>query len=432
MIGVVGPQDSVAQVERVAATVGLASSIIPRSYRDAADAPRLARPLLALCSVILFSGRLPYRMALAAGLPPDLIDYIPHGGADLFRTLALIALRSDKVGHVPRFSFDTVTRSDVEEAYDELNLRDGYRIIPLEGDDPDKTIDIDRIVAAHRSMFSEGAVDCCATCIRGVFDQLSHANVHVIRIDHSRSSIRQALLKAKLRHDLTQAEASQTAVCFVSQRDSAASRPVARRVIAKAARELAALLDSHIIREVEDGSILVTTRNAIETRLKPELLSSGTRGDVRMTVGVGFGTSAEQAETLARQAQQRTIHFPERFVEAGDSAFIFETIDPERNREDRQADLGLAKELNISPVIVRRLATVFRTLDPRGFTATELAKSYSFAPRSARRLLKHLKERGFVEECGVRNNRRAGRPEAIYRMSQAYFSGLQASESRDL
>ncbi|AWK85372.1 hypothetical protein [Azospirillum thermophilum] len=413
MIGVVGPDDTVELIKRVARESGLGQVLVTATYAVPEDTPRLVGALLRVCAVILFSGRLPYRLALAAGFPQDRLDFIQHEGTDLFRTLALVALGSDRVGHIPRFSFDCIPASDVDEAFDELGLTDNYRVIPLERGEDGRDIDLGRIVEEHRSLLRDGTVEQCATCIRSVYETLKAEKLPVIRINHSRASVRQALLRAKLRHDLVQAEATQTAVCLLSPRPGHAG--VAGGTVSQAARRFAAVLDGHVLRDDEAGSVLISTRNAVESRLKPQPLAAQGEGPP-LVFGIGFGSNAEQAETLARQAQQHALLLPEQVIQLDGVAALIAMMDPDEAREGRQTDLDISLTLQISPAVIRRLMAVFRVLDPNGFTAAELAQSYKVLPRSARRLLKLLKDRGFVEECGVRNRSRAGRPEVVYRI----------------
>lgn len=415
MIGVVGPDDTVELIKRVARESGLGQVLVTATYTVPEETPRLVGALLRVCPVILFSGRLPYRLALAAGFPQDRLDFIQHEGTDLFRTLALVALGSDRIGHIPRFSFDCIPASDIDEAFDELDLTDNYRVIPLERGEDGRDIDLGRIVEEHRSLLRDGTVEQCATCIRSVYETLSAERLPVIRINHSRASVRQALLRAKLRHDLVQAEATQTAVCLLSPRSGPAG--AIGDMVSQAARQVAAILDGHVLREDESGNLLISTRSAVESRLKPQPLDTLGGHDLPLVLGVGFGSSAEQAETLARQAQQHALLIPEQFVQLDDvGRALFATMDPDDAREGRQTDLDISQTLQISPAVIRRLTAVFRVIDPNGFTAAELAQSYKFLPRSARRLLKLLKDRGFVEECGLRNRSRAGRPEVVYRI----------------
>ena len=417
MIGVVGPDDTVAMIERVAEEIGLDSILVVAKYKSPHETAELVRALQPVCPVILFSGRLPYRLAVSAGFAPDNLDYIPHEGTDLFRALALVALSKEYTGQIPKFSFDSMTERDVGEAYDELRLPGDYHVIPLEIDSEPSEINIDRIISAHRALLEQGKIEHCVTCIRRVFETLSASKIPVIRIGHARISVRQALLRAHLRHELVQAEASQVAICILSQHsDSNTHQKHSTRQLSKAARLCSDFLGGRIVKIDLNEALWITTRGAIDRHLKALPLSNVSVRGPAFILGIGIGPNADQAETFARQAQQRTSSSATRYFQIEQTAFVVEKIDPNEAREERQSDLETARNLQVSPAVIRRLGVVFQELDPNGFTSAELAQSYSIQPRSARRLLTLLKDRGFVEECGLSVQHRAGRPQLIYRI----------------
>ncbi|WP_146991906.1 hypothetical protein [Bradyrhizobium macuxiense] len=417
MIGVVGPDDTVAMIERVAEEIGLNSILVVAKYKSPRETAELVRALQPVCPVILFSGRLPYRLAISAGFAPDNLDYIPHEGTDLFRALALVALGKGYTGQFPKFSFDCMAERDVSEAYDELRLSDDYHVIPLEIDSDSSEINLDRIISTHRSLLEQGKIEHCFTCIRSVFETLSASRLPVFRINHARISVRQALLRAQLRHELVQAEASQVAICVLSQRSASNTRGKhSTKRLSKAAGLCSDLLGGRIVKIDLNEALWITTRGAIDRHLKALPLSSVSVRDPAFILGIGIGPNADQAEAFARQAQQRTSSPATRYFQIQQTAFIVEKMDPNEAREERQSDLKAARNLQVSPAVIRRLGVVFQELDPNGFTSAELAKSYSIQPRSARRLLTLLKDRGFVEECGLGARHRAGRPELIYRI----------------
>src|SRR4051812_3260033 len=104
MIGVIGPADSTALVKTVAAETGLAETLIVMSYQEPLETSKLVHKLSDICPVILFTGRLPYSLAVSSGFHEAGFEYIPHEGTDLFRVLNVLTLSESYRGRIPRLS----------------------------------------------------------------------------------------------------------------------------------------------------------------------------------------------------------------------------------------------------------------------------------------------------------------------------------------
>lgn len=393
----------------------MTSTLAINIYKSPEQTPELVRAIRSACSIILFSGLLPYRLAIAAGFDAENFDYIPFEGADLFRALAMVALREphQQSATVPRIGFDSMTEREVAEAYKELGLPSNHRVIPLEVEGDLTGPNIHRIVQSHRELLSQGAIDISATCINAVFDALTEMKLPVMRLRHSRISIRQALERAQLLHELKQAEASQVAICLITSRRKAKR---SAKDLLEAARIFADSIGGRILSSDSKEARLLSARGSIDRHL--EFVSSlhSAKSDTTYVVGIGVAPNPDQAETYARQAQERALNSSGRILKIKRTSYVVETINPNESRERRQSDLNLARALKLSPAVVSRLGAAFRELDPNGFTATEFAQVYDIQPRSARRLLSLFKERGFVEERGSDVRQGAGRPQHIYRI----------------
>ncbi|MGH7487138.1 MAG: hypothetical protein ACREMY_16275 [bacterium] len=316
--------------------------------------------------------------------------------------------------------------AQVSEAFEELGLEPPQHIIALHGDDEERVIDIGRIADLHRELFASQQVRICMTCIGSVHRVLSKAGVPTIRITHSRIVVREALLRARLSMDLGRIEASQVAACVLQTRSLRADSPggPSKRVLAVIGRKYAQALDGRVVRESANELVVLATRGSVERLLQSDIVSraSPLKTELRrhLNVGIGFGTSASMAEEHARNAisasrprQHFGVHLDDGSVT---SLEIFTPVDI---REVREENLGIARLLNVSPAIVRRLATALRELDPSSFTANELAAAYGVSPRSARRMIMMLRERNLIEEGGIEKGSKAGRPQIAYRIALA-------------
>jgi hypothetical protein len=425
MIGLIGPADSVELVVRVAREIDLQPLLIPRSYRHAEQATAIARDIEGLCSVILFTGRVPYVMAAASGKLTVRTAYIPHEGTDLYRAIAGILLSPNHRGKLPRASFDSIEALQVSEAFQELGLDPPQHILPLHDDTRDRFIDVTQIADEHHRLFTAGQVELCVTCIGDVHRRLLSLKAPAIRIVHSRIVVREALLRARLSIDLSRAEASQVAVCVmqVCNERKKWRRALSQRLLVTVARKYADLLDGRVISQRQGELVILTTRGAVERSFQEEIASraSAMKTELRehLKLGIGFGATASLAEANARRAVEAADGAGQHMLIAPDDQTIMplEVVRQGDAREQRAQNLRAARQLNLSPTIIRRMRAAFRQLDPTTFTSNELASTYGVIPRSARRLIATLRERGLVEESGIEKSDGAGRPQIAYRIA---------------
>ncbi|MGE4249306.1 MAG: hypothetical protein AB7F09_07950 [Parvibaculaceae bacterium] len=407
----------------MAKELDLEPHLIVRTYESARDAITLAKEIEALCSVILFTGRIPYLHAAVAGSLDIRTEYIPHEGTDLFRAIASVLLLPQFAGRLPKVSFDSIDAAQISEAFQELGLAPPQHIIPLESIEGD-SIDVAPIADQHHSLFSKGEVELCLTCIDDVYRRLKTLGTPVIRIVHSRIVVREALIRTKLSGDLGRAQASQVAICLLQVQSSKknATRKVSQRLLTSVGRRYADSLDGRIIRNTPNELVILATRGAVERSLHADVIGPAAtmKTEVRehLKLGFGFGSSPSLAEENARRAIEADASRGNVVVSLDERTLTsIELAAPVDVRTQRAQNLRAARKLNISPTLIKRLRLAFHQLDPTNFTANELASVYGVIPRSARRLISTLRERGFLEESGLEKRDKAGRPQIAYKVA---------------
>lgn len=433
MIGVIGPHDSVALTAHVAAELGLQDSVLSRAYRVADEAPALARELDAVCHVILFTGRAPYALAQRAGEFKAILDFVPHGGIDLYRALVLV-LR-EHGGRLPRVSVDTIDRATVEETYRDLGLEPPQHVLSLEqeGEGPAIRAAVD-VMRFHAERYRSGDVELCLTCLGSVFADLGRAGVPVVRVEHTRAALRDALMRALLTDRLTRMEATQIAVAVIDlsevrDRATAASTPYESGRLDLRIRQQIIDFAERLQGTVTDGTgstfVIHATRGSIEREIAR--LRAGEpigivfrRTPASVHVGFGMGESAASAEENARRALALSRHSNEPHLVLADGTILRlgrELAEPAyRFRETDEQMLALARDLGLGPLTLSRLLAALRRLDPAAVTARDLARTYGVATRSARRLLTRLERSGVATVLGQEAAPRAGRPQSVYRI----------------
>lgn len=450
MIGVIGPADSVALALSVATERGLADQVVGRSYRSVDEAPALARELDRVCQVLLFTGRVPYSVARASGRLSASLRFVPHSGADLYRTL--VGLLRERRGELPRISLDTIEPDVVREAYEDIGLEPPKHVLELEVDgDPGRVRGSAELVAFHRARFEAGDVDLCVTCLGEVDRELRAQGVGTWRIAHTRAVLREALDAAALQARLAITETTQPAAVMValsgpSREPAPAVGPdgrgeygVERRRlrVRERALDLAESLQGRLA-DLDGRTFIVhTNRGAIEAAI--ERLSAGHGGPLDLggsepglRMGIGVGATVPGAEENARRALVMSERDTDLHVAYPDGALTRVPRDGRavtlRLRETDVNSARVARQLGLGPLSLTRLTRALRQVDVSAVTAADVARAYGIEARSARRLMTALRRAGIATELGRQGGPRAGRPQTVYRIDVGRLVGAEEGQ----
>lgn len=422
MIGLIGPDDSIEVTQRVAEEDGIVGGIVVRRYVSVTDAPALAREIDPVCNVLVFTGLVPYTLAVREGEYRALLDYVPHEGGDLYPVI--VRLLQEHKGKLPAISLDTLERGEVEEAFDNVGLPVPEHVLSLdvEGEDLLTMGDPASLTAYHERLYRSGEVRVCVTCMGAVHDRLTKLGVPSLRIEHSKSSLREALRRASLASRLARSEATQIGAVRVEFLDEPPGRRSqafahARDILLERAERLRGALT-----ETDDDAFLIhTTRGAIEdalARLEAGHTSALDFRELRtsIAVGAGIGRTVASAEESARKATGPVGDDGRITVVFDDSGATPSTnVVPGTVRSrTNNVDLVIARRLGLGPLALTRLVAALRRLDPAGVTAQELAAAQGIEVRSARRLLRVLEDAGLASALGRQVGPGAGRPQTVY------------------
>ncbi|WP_431884364.1 hypothetical protein [Micromonospora gifhornensis] len=440
MIGIIGPEDSIRLVQEVAAGEGRAEEVSVRTYTDPEQAPELARELDDVCQVLLFTGRIPYSFAAAAGGLRAEIDYIRHAGIDLYRTLSRMLLAG--AGQLPRVSVDTIEADTVRETYHDIDLAPPTEILPIADSSGLLLSSLAEVTAYHRERYESGAVEACLTCLGAVHRELRERGVPVWRVEHTRASVRDALRRAWLAAEVRQSRATQIAVMMIEVAESA-TRPQDPYQAERQRLRLREALLEHAERmrgrlnTIDDRTLVITTtRGTVESAIARHRAGHASlltlRGvDGEHTVGFGAGTTIAAAEANARQALalgrgggDTHVVFPDGEIYSTRGSAV-----KQRLRETAPGVLRVSEQLRLGPLSTRRLLEALHQMDPNQVTARGLADAYGVEARSARRLLKALRAAGFAEEVGVHVSTGAGRPQTVYRVALQRLVGAIGADA---
>lgn len=406
MIGVIGSADSVDLTLTVAREIGLSDQVIGRSYRVMDQVPVIAHDLDRVCRALLFTGRVPFARAVGdSRVLAATVDYVPHTAIDLYRTLAVVGLTHG--GHVPDVSIDTIDEDTVVEVFHDLGLPPRFRVLSLETGKGALRSSAE-VAEWHLEALRTGQVRLSLTCLGAVKEALTEAHATVTRIEHTRSTLRQALTKAATAARMAEIEASQAAVAVLRPLDGKRRRSAPPHI-----RSYAERLGGVARSSSEAAWTVHTTFGAVQSMV----LGGESEVPLDWAAGFGVGASVSQAEgnalralALGQGTRSPCMVLADGSVLGGEGR----GVTGYRLRETDEELLSHARDVGLRSLTLARLAAALHRLDPSSVTARDLARAYGIEVRSARRLLRSLQESGIAVPQGFEGPPRAGRPQTVY------------------
>jgi hypothetical protein len=427
-LAIVGPSDSAALVHNVA--LERADYLAPVSlvYQDAAEVRDILTQHANEFDMWVFSGIVPYQRALALKLNKPLF-YVPHTGSSLYRVL----LQMTYMEHlkIESISFDTFSQKEVDEAFADINLPlpktyvNHYRGIVSASD----------LTEWHYNLWKTGRCSTAVTCFLATYENLRKMGVPAFRIWPTRSNIRTTLTIAINAFEAQRFKGGQLAIQHIAIDDyddivRASTSYDVKRIELRLYQILvgyAEKLRGSLVMRGDGQYILYSTRGILEELTEgftvmpvfEEIIR-----DVTATVsgGIGFGATAYAAEENAFKALGLA-------KQQGKGLWMAVTDDRQvigplssavhlrySVRADEAAYKKFADRLNISITTANKLLAAIDKLDKETIGAEDLALYLAITPRSARRLLANLVDRGFAEVAGEEMLAK-GRPRKLYKIS---------------
>jgi hypothetical protein len=423
-VGVVGPDDLVERVLTLQSEMGdgLNCRLVAVPYRDETETVEKLRSTSGHVDAYLFTGPVPYDIAVSAGVVDVPATYVSLSGAALYAAL----LRSgagllDKPGMV---SIDTLAPNEVEEAYEELDMPvDSMTLYPHV---PGHVVA--DIVNFHVAAVRSRKAGVVFTAWRSAYEELRRREINAVRVVPTKQAMRAALRTAALLAAGAQLQASQVAIGLVRVDSPAPSTAAKSRYLYETESHLR--LQLLLLRAVRDLDALVFP---IENNL---FLVVGTMGSfeqasasfqecpfydlihrelhIEVSVGIGLAGTVLSAEQNARQALQAcadTGGGHGRLIEPDGGVVVL----PGR-------DLG-GKVATAVPVSGRAHEYLARLAEAEGHgeaitvvSADQVAETLRMTRRSARRVLDVLVEANLAWPLPPERSANRGRPQHRWRL----------------
>lgn len=428
-IGLVGAEDSVNMINEVALEYSEKIECITLPYQDKKDTIEIVGKNIDKVDVIVFSGRVPYNIAVNNIMINIPCLYVPHKGTCVYK--ALWEIKEEGID-ITNISFDTVNTQEVEEVLEELGFHNnGIYTWEYPGD-----ISYDELAQYHYKLWQEGKIKAAVTCLWSTYDKLKKLGVPAFRATLTKSLIRQTIENAIHEGNAKRLKANQIAVLLVNIdnfRELIKKYPSEYQIQKLKIKLYDILLNygqlthGSVFSFGGDEYLIFTTRGALEQatdgyRNSPLLNSVREQLDISISCGVGFGKTAYGAETNARIGLQHAKD------NGGDCAFMVtddnsiigpigkdNTLEYSLNNTDHET-LEISERVGISAAYISKLRSVINQLGDNVINSKDMAYYLNITERSARRILAMLCDSGCAQEIGEESHSTKGRPRKSYRL----------------
>lgn len=427
-IGIVGSREIIEHVVDVGAAMradGAAISLVGSAYsREDHPVPAVNR-IAKDVDVILFAGPLAYDIAREAGALSSPATYVGVIGSSLYG--AMLRAQRDNRFDLGRVSIDSVTMSEMTEAYREAELATGgVRVRSYDGPQSGLTFR-----EFHEKLWRRKKTTGALTTLGTVATELHRAGVPVVRIRPTSSALRSALRQAMLMGFGSALGEAQVAVGVLELPDMTS---MADNAVMNwwRGQELRAHVARILLPELRRAGATVVPRDDRSLTLLgtfgafQELTNGFSTASfaapltkelgITPLLGIGLGRSVVEAEgnALAALTIGRTSRTERVQVVLRDGTRMeLRTDGTESSRHERASSRTGSAFADLS----ERLAVTPGGAEAVVVDVAKVADVLGINPRTARRLLRQLTEEGLVWPVPPPPPLTPGRPRQMYRLT---------------
>ncbi|MFB4167199.1 hypothetical protein [Virgibacillus sp. JSM 102003] len=393
------------------------------------DAPIFTEELQAKCDVLLYSGFIPYSISkeqIPVNVPAH---FIPIKGASLYR--AFYKLQKN-LKNFSTISIDTLSQHEISH----LNYELDESITSTHYDSRLSLAKTDEIIAFHELEHKQNRAECALTGLKIVSEALTEKGIPNEWLVPTEEDIIVTLERALLATEQRKKLESQIVFGIVHienfdqlKRQVSSEQHIQRLYLDAQTTilDFVETLEGYLTALNGNEFMFVTTRGTFERvtqgyKYFPLIADMKKQQHLRISVGIGFGLSANGAGNHARMALTQAIDF------GGEKCFIVKedrsVIGPIENEAHLTYPLNITDEkllektqdTSISPYYLRKVISILSRQKVDTFTAQELASSLGVTTRSAHRILLSWLDSNIVKIVGIEKLQSKGRPRQVYKM----------------
>jgi hypothetical protein len=431
-LGVVGPEDSVQRILKIAGDFK-DLEIMPFIYQRTGESEGIIEANRHRVDQWLFSGQGPYYYTLSRGLIDESeASYPPLYGSSLLGTL-LEAIVHEGNGF-PLISLDTIQQSEIDSIQKTYSLESlTITTYSYSGYEP-----AEDMIRFHQELFNQGKSNVALTCTQEVYLRLKELRIPCYRVVPSQLAIQQVLRYLRERGQSTLYRKSQITVLGIEVLHSSNSSEEQQYSYQMERQELDlkhVLLDyAELVRgsyvQIGDGLYYVfTTRGELNDHFNNDRSLYSLIDEVylhsklRIRIGLGYGFTALDAEQNVRLAlQYARQHQSSVVISVNEEKVVNEFTKPgEKGITFKQRQWGEEweekfKDARISLTMISKIESLTRHYKKDVVTAQEISRWLKGTERNARRILSEMERLGLATVRGEEQPGSRGRPRKVYQM----------------
>ncbi|MBQ0138556.1 MAG: hypothetical protein KBT36_04605 [Kurthia sp.] len=428
-IGVVGPLVSVHLIIEHAKEMQTDMFFQPYPYTIMSETLSIIETHDSEVDFWLFSGQIPYTIALKSTVSAEKMEYIYMSGEAAFQG---ILEKTYELGHLPNgVSFDMARfyRESFEEI-DSLN-----KIIPhlsvLEYEIDDQ---VEQIFSFHYNLFKQGTIDLAITTYPAVQIKLQENGIpsYWIRPQHTEIYHSLQILTEKVK---TLYYKGSQATAIVLQVEDYQQVKVENRSgykihffdldLKRALLEVCEITDGYLLDNGVGRYTIFSTRGVTEEKL-PQMFNLLKRIERELgcivSVGIGSASTVYHAEIFAQQALQHAGQVETiKVVVMNDDGEVIEykknnSVANYSSRSDNLEVIHKLNQTNISVKVFSKIESMASKMKNHIFTTKDIAHELSMSQRNGQRIVAELLKINLLEVYGEENRNTRGRSTKLYRL----------------
>ncbi|MDU4962220.1 MAG: hypothetical protein E6X17_16305 [Sporomusaceae bacterium] len=351
---------------------------------------------------------------------------IPYRGASLFKILCEVFYNGIRIEQI---SFDTIPLDDLRRGFDEMNIRYEH----LYEADCEEDAPVEAYTAYHIDLWKKGAIRAVITGSWIVKDKLERQGIPAYCVLPVRVSVRTVLNLVLRDFDIQRLKDAQIAVQvfdfeLLSDTEKFYSMDDIYNEESKLFQRLigyAKTIQGSLKAAGQGRFFIFTTRGMLSGvtdgfRRIPSLPELTAIGRTLSACGIGIGMSATEAELHAVTALLQAHRY-------GGGAWMAimddKAVTGPLGRSEQLTYHYFSRKLqavsdatSLSIATLSKLAGIMERYGRNTISAQELAAAMQILPRSARRILTKLEEKGLATLTGDESPHDRGRPRKVYRI----------------
>jgi hypothetical protein len=434
-VGVIGPHNSVFEVECTITQAGLPVVVLPLNYQFYTEVPGILGKHQKEVDAVLFTGQIPFDYAMRYTQPEKPWGY-------LIRDKLSLALTLFKAGYVKKYNITKISIDNCEERLLYDTYRDiGYNrdeiLVKLSSHSIFSSSYIKELIDFHTNHYQHRETLCCITGVDYVCRELEKTGVPCIMNSKSYDTIVQEinrlLMNLKIKYNASDDFATMSIDIDFLEEHPVYSRNVIQLLHLKNQVKdyiyiFAQKIGASIFDITGDKFYLCTNIGAIlnetDELRRVEMFEAILEIDLikNVFIGVGVGATAFQSQYHADLAKRhaKTFGISSIYMVHNDRGIAGPIVaGTEKSCKivmDRDMKT-IAQQTNIGVKTISKLDLLIRQYGIEFVTPKQLSALYGCSLRNMHRLLCKLENAGYVVEVGQETQECAGRPSRIFKIN---------------